>query len=92
MVQHGLVKKKRKANFMDSRKHLLRGYKFKETKHDRFAKRSAAIEAEEIDGGGRERPPQVDRAVFFFIIFFLQSSNNFRFAFLALTVASQAFT
>ena len=33
---------------MDSRKLLLRGYKFKETKHDRFGKRPAATEAEEI--------------------------------------------
>ena len=43
-----------------------------------------------IDGGGRERPPQVDRVVFF--LFSTSSSNNFRFAFLALKVASQGFT
>ena len=34
---------------MDSRKLLLRGYKFKETKHDRFGKRPSANEAKEID-------------------------------------------
>ena len=44
-----------------------------------------------IDGGGCERLPQVDRAVFFWF-FFLRSSKNFRFAFLALNVSSQAFT
>ena len=49
LVQHGLVDKK--ANFVDStcRQLLLRGYKFKETKHDRFGKKPAATEAEEID-------------------------------------------
>ena len=75
---------------MDSRKLLLRGYIFKDTKHDRFGKRSAATEAEEIDGGGRECSPQVNRVDFSF--FSTPSSNNFRFAFLALKVASQAFT
>ena len=40
-----------------------------------------------IDGGGRERPPQVDRVFFFFFL-----RRNFRFAFLALKVASHAFT
>ena len=39
---------------MDSRKLLLRGYKFKDTKHDRFGKRSAATEAEEIDDRSTE--------------------------------------
>ena len=39
---------------MDSRKLLLRGYKFKETKHDRFAKSPAATEAEEIDDRSKE--------------------------------------
>ena len=43
-----------------------------------------------IDGGGRERPPQVDRVVFF--LSSSSSSNKFRFGFLALKVASQAFT
>ena len=44
-----------------------------------------------IDGGGRERLQQVDRAVFL-LFFFLRSSKNFRFAFLALNVSSQYFT
>ena len=34
---------------MDSRKLLLRRYKFKETNHDRIGKRPAVPEAEEID-------------------------------------------
>ena len=40
----------------------------------------------------RQRLLQVDRAVYFFFFFFLRSSKNFRFAFLALNVSSQAFT
>ena len=52
LVQHGLVE--RKANFVVSRKLLLRAYKFKETKHDRFEKRPAAAEAEEIDDRSTE--------------------------------------
>ena len=52
-VQHGLVEKQ-KANFVDSRKLLLRGYKFKDAKHDRFGKRSAATEAEDIDDRSTE--------------------------------------
>ena len=52
LVQHGLVEKK--ANFVDSGKLLLTGYKFKETKHDRFRKRPAATEAEEIDDRSTE--------------------------------------
>ena len=47
LVPHGLVEKK--ANFVDSRKLLFRRYTFKDTKHDRFGKRSVATEAEEID-------------------------------------------
>ena len=39
---------------MDNRKLLLRGYKFKDTKHERFGKRSAATEAEEIDDRSTE--------------------------------------
>ena len=79
---------------MSRRKLPLRGYKFKETKHDRFGKRSAATEAEEIDnrstaGGGRECLLGQSGGFFFF---YLRSSNNFRFAFLAVSVASQAFT
>ena len=41
---------------MDSGKLLLRGYKFKETKHNSFGKRPAPIEAEEID----ERSTEAD--------------------------------
>ena len=55
LVQHSLVEKK--ANFVDStssRKLLLGGYKFKETKHDQFGKKSAATEAEEIDNQSTE--------------------------------------
>ena len=72
LVQHGLVKKK--ANFVDSEKLLLRGYKFKETKHDRFVKRPTATEAEEID----DRSTQADvnalrRSIklFFFSFFYV---------------------
>ena len=39
---------------MDGRKLLLRGYKFKETKHDRFGKRPAATNAEKIDDQSTE--------------------------------------
>ena len=39
---------------MDGRKILLRGYKFKDTNYDRFGKRSAATEAEEIDDRSTE--------------------------------------
>ena len=46
-LKFGLARlSRKKANFVDSRKLLLRGYKFKETKHDRFGKRPAATEAE----------------------------------------------
>ena len=75
---------------MNRRKFRLRGYKFKETKHDRFGKRPAATEAEKIDDRSTEADVNTSRA--FFFSFFLRSSNNFRLAFLALNVASQAFT
>ena len=55
---------------MDSRKLLLRGYKFKDTKHDRFGKRSAATEAGEIDD--RSTEPDVNalhRSIEFFFLF-----------------------
>ena len=39
---------------MDSRKVLLRGYTFKETKQDRFAKKPLATKAEEIDDQSTE--------------------------------------
>ena len=92
LVPHGLVEKK-KANFVDSRKLLLRGYKFKDTKNDRFGKRSVATEAEEIDDRSTEADVNaLRRSIKVFFLFSTSSSNNFRFAFLALKVASQAFT
>ena len=49
---------------------MLRGYKFKEIKHDTDLERDLQQPREEvrrsIGGGGRERLPLVDRAVFFF--------------------------
>ena len=79
---------------MNRKKLLLRGYKFKETKHDRFGKRPAATEAEKINDRSTEADVNAFhrsiRLIFFFI--FLRSFNNFRFAFLALNVASQGFT
>ena len=56
---------------MDSGKLLLRGYKFKETKHDRFGKRPAATEAEEI--GDRSTEADVNalrRSIKLFFSFF----------------------
>ena len=96
MVPHGLVEKKKKANFVDSRKLLLRGFKFKDTKHDRFGKRSAATEADEIDDRSTEADVNaLGRSIELFFFFFFPrsstSSNNFRFAFLTLKVASQSF-
>ena len=78
---------------MGSRKHLLRGYVFKETEHYRFGKRPAVTEAEEIDDRSTEADVialRSGRSSCF--CFFLRSSNNLRFAFLVLKVASQAFT
>ena len=50
LIQHGFVeKKKRQANFVNRRKLLLKGYKFKESKCDRFGNRPAATAAEKID-------------------------------------------
>ena len=68
--------------------------KFKETKHYRFGKRPAATEAEEIDDRSAEADVNALRRSIelFFFLFFTSSSNKFRFAFLALKVASQAFT
>ena len=79
---------------MDSRKLLLRGYKFKETKHNKFEKRPAATEAEEIDDRSTEADVNALRRLIelFFLLFSTSSSNNFRFAFLALKVDSQAFS
>ena len=50
LVQHKFAEK---GNIVDRKKLLLRAYKFKETKHDRFGKRPAATEAEEIDDRSR---------------------------------------
>ena len=77
LVQHGLVEKK--ANFVDSGKLLLRGYKFKETKHDRFGKRPAATEAEEInDQSTKADVNTLRRSIkLFFFLFSTSSSNNF---------------
>ena len=92
LVQHGSVAEK--ANFVDRRKLLLRGYKFKETKYDRSGKRPAATKAEGIDDRSTEADVNALRQSIklFFFFFFLRSSNNFRFAFLALKAASQVFT
>ena len=59
---------------MDGRKLLLRGYKFKDTKHDRFGKRSAATEAEEIDDRSTEADVNALRRSIesFFFFFFLR--------------------
>ena len=59
---------------MDSRKLFLRGYKFKDTKHDRFGKRSAAIEAQEIDDRSTEADVNTLRRsieLFFFSFFYV---------------------
>ena len=70
LVLHGLVEKK-KANFVDSRKLLLRGYKFKETKHDRFGKRPAVTEAEEIDDWSTEADRNALRRSIEFFFFYV---------------------
>ena len=65
---------------MDSRKLLLRGYKFKETKHDRFGKIPAATEAEEIDDRSTEADVnalRIGRAIELFFFSSTSSSNNF---------------
>ena len=49
-------KKKGKLRGWQKASVTLRGYKFKETKHNRFGKTSAATEAEEID----DRPTEAD--------------------------------
>ena len=96
LIQHGLdEKKKRQANFVNSRKLLLKVYKFKKSKCDRFGKRPAATAAEKIDEWSTEADVSAFRrsiGLFFFVCFFLRSSKNFRFAFPALNVSSQAFT
>ena len=76
---------------MIRRKLRLKGYNFKESKHDIFGKRPAANAAEKID----ERSTEADVSTFrrsIGLFFFLRSSKNFGFAFLALNVSSQYFT
>ena len=100
LIQHGLVeiKKKNRQIFVNRRKLLLKGYNFKESKHDIFGKRPAANAAEKIDARTSDwRRWDVSAfrrsiRLFFFCLFFLRSSKNFRFAFLALNVSSQYFT
>ena len=67
---------------------------WKETKHDIFGKRPAATEAEEIDDRSTEADVNALRRSIEWCFFFFStsSSNKFRFAFLALKVANQAFT
>ena len=73
LVPNGLyIVGKKKANFVDCRKRLLRGYKFKDTKHNRFGKRSAATEAEEIDDRSTEADVNALRGsieLFFFFFY-----------------------
>ena len=65
----------------------------KETKHDRFGKRPAASEAEEIDDRSVEADMNaICRSIELFLFFVQRSSNNLRFAFLTLQAVSQAFT
>ena len=78
---------------MNRRKLLLKGYNFEESKHNRFGKRPAANAAEKID----ERSTEADvsafrRSIGMLLFFFLRSSENLRFAFIALNVSSQSFT
>ena len=57
---------------MDSGKLLLKGYKFEETKHDRFGKRAAATEAEKIDNRSTEAELNaLRRSIKLFFFFFL---------------------
>ena len=67
--------KKRKAAFVNRRKLLLRGYKFKETKHNRFGKRPAATDAEKIDDRSTEADVNafhrsIGLLLFFFSLFY----------------------
>ena len=71
---------KKTANLVDCGKLLLRGYKLKKkTEHDRFGKRPAVTEAEEIDDQSTEADVNAHRRsikLFFFLLSTL-SSNNF---------------
>ena len=88
-----LSPKKKKANFVNRRKLLFRGYTFIEIKHDRFGKdvQRPRLRRSKIDRRRRTWTPPAGRSGCLFF-FFLPSSNNFRFAFLALNVAIQAFS
>ena len=77
---------------MNRRKLPLKGYNFKESKHDRFGKRPAANAAEKIDERSTEADVSAFRRSIGLFFFFLRSSKNFRFAFIALNVSNQAFT
>ena len=64
---------RKKTNFVDSRTLLLRGEKFKETKRDKFGKKSAATEAEEIDDRSTEADVNaLRRSIELFFFFFLR--------------------
>ena len=73
---------------------MLKKLQIKEPKHDRFGKRPAATETQDIDDRSTEAHGNALRRSIklFFFFLFLRSSNNLRFAFLALKIASQAFT
>ena len=81
LIQHGLVEKKKKqANFVNWRKLLLKGYKFKESKCDRFGKRPAATAAEKIDS--TEADVSAFRrsiGLFFFFVYDRQRTLDLRF-------------
>ena len=72
----------------------LRGYKFKETKHSRFGKRPAAIEAEEINDRSTEADVNALRRLIelVFFLFFYECLKILDLRFVVLDVASQAFT
>ena len=92
LVQQWLSRKK--ANFVDSGKLLLRGYKLKKKKKMTVWERELQwprLRRSTIDRRRRTWAPSAGQSSFFFS-FFLRSSNNFRFAFLALKEAIQAFT
>ena len=71
-----LLRKKKKVNFVDSRKLLLRDYKFEETKHDRFGKKPEATEAVEINDRSTEAGVNaLRRLIELFFFFFFHSST-----------------
>ena len=61
--------KKKQANFVNRRKLLLKGYNFKESKHDRFWKRPAANAAEKIDERSTWAPSEGRSGCFFFFFY-----------------------